>query len=49
MSKNTNLLWVVIGAILVVFMQAGFALVDTGFTRAKHAAHVMSTNFAIFG
>ena len=30
-------------------MQAGFALVETGFCRAKHAAHVMSTNFAIFG
>ncbi len=44
-----NLLWVVIGAILVVFMQAGFALVETGFCRKKHAAHVMSTNFAIFG
>jgi Amt family ammonium transporter len=44
-----NLLWVVIGAALVVFMQAGFALVETGFCRAKHAAHVVSTNFAIFG
>ena len=30
-------------------MQAGFALVETGFCRAKHAAHVVSTNFAIFG
>ncbi len=44
-----NLLWVVIGAALVIFMQAGFALVETGFCRAKHAAHVVSTNFAIFG
>src|SRR3954468_21399903 len=44
-----NLLWVVIGAVLVIFMQAGFALVETGFCRAKHAAHVVSTNFAIFG
>jgi Amt family ammonium transporter len=48
-SVSTNLLWVVIGAILVIFMQAGFALVETGFCRAKHAAHVVSTNFAIFG
>jgi ammonium transporter, Amt family len=47
--KTTNLLWVIIGAILVIFMQAGFALVETGFCRAKHAAHVVSTNFAIFG
>lgn len=30
-------------------MQAGFALVETGFCRAKHAAHVVSTNFMIFG
>lgn len=48
-GQQTNLLWIVIGAILVIFMQAGFALVETGFCRAKHAAHVMSTNFAIFG
>jgi Amt family ammonium transporter len=46
---SLNLLWVVIGAAMVIFMQAGFALVETGFCRARHAAHVMSTNFAIFG
>ena len=49
LGSQTNLLWVVIGAMLVIFMQAGFALVETGFCRAKHAAHVVSTNFAIFG
>jgi len=49
LATATNLLWVVIGAVLVVFMQAGFALVETGFTLKKNAAHVMSTNFAIFG
>ena len=48
LGTQINLLWVVIGAMLVIFMQAGFALVETGFTRAKHAAHVVSTNFAIF-
>jgi Amt family ammonium transporter len=46
---SLNLLWVVIGAVLVIFMQAGFAMVETGFCRAKHAAHVFSTNFAVFG
>jgi Amt family ammonium transporter len=46
---SLNLLWVVIGAVLVIFMQAGFALVETGFCRAKHAAHVVATNFAVFG
>ena len=49
LKESTNLLWVVIGAILVIFMQAGFALVETGFTQKKNAAHVISTNFAIFG
>ena len=49
LGAQISLLWVVIGAALVVFMQAGFALVETGFCRAKHAAHVVSTNFAIFG
>jgi Amt family ammonium transporter len=48
-AGSLNLLWVVIGAVLVIFMQAGFALVETGFCRAKHAAHVVSTNFAVFG
>jgi Amt family ammonium transporter len=47
-ATNLNLLWVVIGAVLVIFMQAGFALVETGFCRAKHAAHVVATNFAVF-
>jgi Amt family ammonium transporter len=49
LSKQINLLWIILGSVLVIFMQAGFALVETGFCRAKHAAHVMSTNFAIFG
>ena len=48
-GQQMNVLWIVIGAVLVIFMQAGFALVETGFCRAKHAAHVVSTNFAIFG
>src|SRR3954453_5819322 len=49
LGTQINLLWVVLGAILVIFMQAGFALVETGFTQKKNAAHVMSTNFMIFG
>jgi ammonium transporter, Amt family len=46
---SLNLLWIVLGAVLVIFMQAGFALVETGFCRAKHAAHVVMTNFTVFG
>ena len=49
LASSLNLLWIIIGAALVIFMQAGFALVETGLCRAKHAAHVVSTNFAIFG
>ena len=46
---SLNILWIILGAVLVIFMQAGFALVETGFCRAKHAAHVVMTNFTIFG
>lgn len=33
-----NTIWVLVGAALVFFMQAGFAMVETGFTRAKTQA-----------
>jgi Amt family ammonium transporter len=49
LGVSFNLFFILVGAALVVFMQAGFALVETGMTRKKHAAHVVSTNFAIFG
>ena len=49
LGQQVSLMWIVIGAALVIFMQAGFALVETGMTQAKNAAHVVSTNFAIFG
>jgi Amt family ammonium transporter len=44
-----NLVWLLVTGYLVMFMQAGFALVETGFCRAKNAAHVMMTNFMIYG
>ncbi|MHB8895395.1 MAG: ammonium transporter [Candidatus Geothermincolia bacterium] len=44
-----NFMWVFLGAILVFFMQAGFALLETGFCQKKNALHVMMTNFMIFG
>lgn len=43
-----NFVWVFLAAVLVFFMQAGFALVETGFCRAKNAAHVIMTNLVIF-
>ncbi len=49
LAQGTNLLWIVVAAALVMFMQCGFALLETGFTRAKNAAHTMSMNIAVFG
>ncbi|MDB6155990.1 MAG: ammonium transporter [Chthoniobacteraceae bacterium] len=43
-----NLAWTLITGFLVMIMQAGFALVETGLTRAKNAAHVMSVSFLIY-
>ena len=45
---SINLIWLMVGGILVLFMQAGFALVETGFTRAKNASHTMMMNLVIF-
>lgn len=43
-----NFIWTLVCGFLVFFMQAGFAMVETGFTRAKNAAHTMSMNMMIF-
>ena len=43
-----NVLWVLLAGFLVFFMQAGFALVETGFTRAKNVAHTMMMNIMVF-
>ncbi|RJQ56314.1 MAG: ammonium transporter [Actinobacteria bacterium] len=45
---GVNMFFVIVGVALIFFMQAGFALVETGFCRAKNAAHVIMTNFVIF-
>jgi len=43
-----NIVWTLICGFLVFFMQAGFALVETGFTRAKNAGHTMAMNLMVF-
>src|SRR6266480_1251657 len=43
-----NFTWTLVAGFLVMFMQAGFALVETGFCRAKNAAHTMAMNFMIY-
>jgi ammonium transporter, Amt family len=54
MSKHdlliaANTLWVVVAAVLVMFMQAGFAFLEAGLTRMKNAAHIAGKNVLIFG
>src|SRR5882672_9327955 len=41
--------WVVIAAVLVMFMQAGFAFLEAGLTRMKNAGHIAGKNVLIFG
>lgn len=43
-----NFVWVLITGFLVMFMQFGFAMVESGLTRAKNAAHTMAMNFLIY-
>ncbi|MBR1608595.1 MAG: ammonium transporter [Kiritimatiellae bacterium] len=47
-QTNLNVVWTLIAGILVFTMQAGFALVETGFTRAKNAANIMMKNLMDF-
>lgn len=43
-----NMVWTLLTGMLVFYFQAGFALVETGFTRAKNALHTMSMNLVVF-
>src|SRR5258708_28476 len=46
---GVNFVWTLVTGYLVMFMQLGFALVETGFCRAKNATHTMAMNFMIYG
>jgi len=43
-----NFVWTLVTGFLVMFMQAGFALVETGLCRAKNSSHTMAMNFMIY-
>ena len=47
-NKNMFGIWFLIGAALVFWMQAGFAMVETGFTRAKNAGNILMKNLMDF-
>ncbi len=48
MFSSTDTIWVLIASALVFFMQAGFAMVETGFTRAKNAGNIIMKNLMDF-
>jgi Amt family ammonium transporter len=47
-QKNADIVWTIVCAALVFFMQAGFAMVEAGFTRAKNAGNIMMKNLMDF-
>jgi Amt family ammonium transporter len=48
LDQSLNLAWVLIAGFLVMFMQVGFAMLETGFTRSKNAVNTMAMNFIIY-
>jgi ammonium transporter, Amt family len=44
LQNNLNVVWTCVAAFLVMFMQAGFAMVEAGFTRAKNAVNILMKN-----
>ena len=48
LTTAANIVWTLVCGFLVMFMQAGFALVETGLCRRKNAAHVMAMNFLVY-
>lgn len=47
-QNNLNVVWTCVAAFLVFFMQAGFAMVETGLTRAKNAVNILMKNLMDF-
>jgi Amt family ammonium transporter len=48
LQLNINIVWTCIAAFLVFFMQAGFAMVESGFTRAKNTVNILMKNLMDF-
>jgi Amt family ammonium transporter len=47
-QADANIFWTLLGGILVMFMQPGFAMVECGLARAKNAANILMKNYADF-
>ena len=48
MYSSVNTIWVLVGAALVFLMQAGFAMCEAGFTRAKNTGNILMKNLMDF-
>ena len=48
MELSIDTIWILLAAFLVFFMQAGFAMVETGFTRAKNSVNIIMKNLMDF-
>ena len=48
LQRLMDIMWTMIAAFLVFFMQAGFAMVETGFTRAKNSGNIIMKNLMDF-
>jgi Amt family ammonium transporter len=48
LQNNINIVWTCVAAFLVFFMQAGFAMVESGFTRAKNTVNILMKNLMDF-
>jgi len=48
LQNNLNIVWTCVAAFMVFFMQAGFAMVESGFTRAKNAINILMKNLMDF-
>jgi len=48
MYSAVDTIWTLVAAALVFFMQAGFAMVETGMTRAKNAGNIIMKNNDVF-
>ena len=48
LQDNLNIVWTCVAAFMVFFMQAGFAMVEAGFTRAKNAVNILMKNLMDF-
>ncbi len=47
-TVSIDTIWILVAAVLVMFMQPGFALVEAGFTRSKNTANILMKNLMDF-